>query len=522
MAGADDEMPNTLATGDLFLYHKYGLAAFEIGGRGCGERAVVCIPGLTDGLLSLRYMPDLAKAVQHQGWRVVQPVLSSSYRGWGTGSLDEDADEIDTLLAFLNKRRGVKNVVLLGHSTGCQDVIRYLKVGRLKSMVSAAVLQAPVSDREAASLNTEETVAIKLQNFKDMAADMILTGRGDEVMPREASSILGPPHAVTAFRFDSLTGRMTQDDMFSSDLSDSELRDCLGHVAVPTLLALSGADEYVPNFVDAGALGERMKGAMAATALKLVEHVIIDGGDHGLLKNDSASLFIETVTKFLTQIEGCPRLSWEAEAAEQIRKLAAEKSPGQPLLVAVAGMPGAGKSTSGCALERMLGSSSLLVPMDGFHLPLAALKARPDAEDAIYRRGAPDTFDPASLQKCLQDIRNPDGPIEVMLPGFDHAKGDPVADQVRFDRAMHRIVLVEGLYLLHDADGWQGTAELFDWRLYLKADMEECIARVKERNKVIPGYTPEEIEMRCEAVDRRNAIIVQKSSRQADAAVPFI
>ena len=33
------------------------------------------------------------------------------------------------------------------------------------------------------------------------------------------------------------------------------------------------------------------------------------------------------------------------------------------------------------------------------------------------------------------------------------ARGDPVEDAVCFDRRVHRIVLVEGLYLLHRNDG---------------------------------------------------------------------
>lgn len=45
------------------------------------------------------------------------------------------------------------------------------------------------------------------------------------------------------------------------------------------------------------------------------------------------------------------------------------------------------------------------------------------------------------------------------------------------------------------------------------------IARRKERNKAIPGYTPDEIEVRCERVDRSNATIVQKSSSRADMSV---
>ena len=51
-------------------------------------------------------------------------LLSSSYGGWGVASLAGDAEELRELLAHLTARRGVKRVVLLGHSTGCQDIVR--------------------------------------------------------------------------------------------------------------------------------------------------------------------------------------------------------------------------------------------------------------------------------------------------------------------------------------------------------------------------------------------------------------
>eukprot|EP00418_Pyrodinium_bahamense_P002863 CAMPEP_0179011910 /NCGR_PEP_ID=MMETSP0796-20121207/920_1 /TAXON_ID=73915 /ORGANISM="Pyrodinium bahamense, Strain pbaha01" /LENGTH=344 /DNA_ID=CAMNT_0020707329 /DNA_START=1 /DNA_END=1038 /DNA_ORIENTATION=- len=331
-------------------------------------------------------------------------------------------------------------------------------------------------------------------------------------MPRAAALLMGPPHVITAYRFASLTGRMTDDDMFSSDLSDDELRARLGHMAVPTLIAVSADDEYVPQKVDSGALAARMADAMSASVLGRVERLVIEEGGHGLRVGSGAARFVEAVSGFLGRLDSGPRLTWEVEVARAIREQAKEMPTGRPLMVALVGMPGAGKTTAAKALERMLGPSCLVVPMDGFHLPMAALRARPDA---VYRRGAPDTFDPAALREHLERIRAADGPGELTLPGFDHAVGDPTPGGVRFERQRHSIVLVEGLYLLHDADNWEGTAEVFDRTIYIEADIEQCVARVKERNKVIPGYTPEEIAVRTEKVDRANAVTVQRSAGRA-------
>jgi pantothenate kinase-related protein Tda10 len=68
----------------------------------------------------------------------------------------------------------------------------------------------------------------------------------------------------------------------------------------------------------------------------------------------------------------------------------------------------------------------------------------PNADDAIYRRGASDTFDPASLARDLERIAHGHEPM-VRIPGFDHAMGDPVPDQHQFEREKHRVVICEGL-----------------------------------------------------------------------------
>lgn len=63
---------------------------------------------------------------------------------------------------------------------------------------------------------------------------------------------------------------------------------------------------------------------------------------------------------------------------------------------------------------------------------------------------------------------------------------------------------------------------MFDYRIYMEANIDVCVERVKIRNQCIPGYTPEEIEIRAELVDRVNAETVQKSSIRADLVVGTI
>ena len=63
-------------------------------------------------------------------------------------------------------------------------------------------------------------------------------------MPRSTPGVFNTP--ITCERYASLSGRMTDDDMFSSDLTEGELGKILGHLDVPCLWVFSGDDEYAP------------------------------------------------------------------------------------------------------------------------------------------------------------------------------------------------------------------------------------------------------------------------------------
>ena len=282
-------------------------------------------------------------------------------------------------------------------------------------------------------------------------------------------------------------------------------------------------------------------------------------------------------------------LSWEPKMAERIYKemkerQTATKTANRPYMVALVGIPGSGKTTSATIIQELLQnrfnqeskpsrpnqpnsdstasklhpSSVMVMPMDGYHLPLSTLKSKPNSKELVYKRGAPETFDPISLLHDLKRIRggcgrdgyDGDGDIEnnnagdeddiLHIPGFDHAVGDPQPNAYTFQRNQHSIVICEGLYLLHqdkitDSDeytnntndsnyvGW--TEEIqnqFDLTIFINANIDTCIERLKIRNKCIPGYTPEEIDKRCDVVDRGNAMLVVESKQRAMVVVDSV
>ena len=168
-----------------------------------------------------------------------------------------------------------------------------------------------------------------------------------------------------------------------------------------------------------------------------------------------------------------------AELADVIR----HKSTGQGrFMIALAGPPGAGKSTLAAALVAALGAGAKAVPMDGFHYDDAVLIAR----GARDRKGAPDTFDVHGFLHLLKRLRAED---EVAIPLFDRnleisrAGADIVT-------AADRLLVVEGNYLLLNEAPWPEAAELFDLTVWIDVPEVELDRRLMERKRARPRRLP--------------------------------
>jgi len=196
---------------------------------------------------------------------------------------------------------------------------------------------------------------------------------------------------------------------------------------------------------------------------------------------------------------------------------------GQPrILVGLVGLPGAGKSTVTTrwadAVNQRAGAGCMQVlGMDGFHLSRAALAHLPDPALALARRGAPWTFDPAALRQRLLALRE-GGP--VAWPDFQHDIGDPVADVFRVPPET-RLVLVEGLYLLHHGDGWD-LQGLFDACWFLDVPPAQAMRQLAARHQRAWGFTPAQAQARIDASDGINAELVWASRDRADWLVPAL
>lgn len=243
-------------------------------------------------------------------YSAVEILLSSSYAGWGTSSLDEDVVQIAQCVKHFRNLRPNGKIVLMGHSTGSQDVIHYLVSGAQTPKIDGGILLSGISDREAFALALPKEIYD--QSIR-VAQEYIDDGRGGDCLPSSitASVFSGP---VSAKRWLSLMSpgpdHAGEDDYFSSDFDDDRLRGTFGKIGrtgTPVSILFGGSDEYVPVSVD--------KEKLVSRWIKIIE----DGGgkvdkDSGVIPEATHSLTdvgkpleerLRRITGFLERIEKC-------------------------------------------------------------------------------------------------------------------------------------------------------------------------------------------------------------------------
>lgn len=211
----------------------------------------------------------------------------------------------------------------------------------------------------------------------------------------------------------------------------------------------------------------------------------------------------------------------EPEVIGEIEELAREliihlhsTSSNDRFILGIAGIPGAGKSTTAESLVQRVNELSparetaVVVPMDGFHLDNAALQEM----GILELKGIPASFDAEGFHSLMRKIRlELKSPISAPL--FDRSIEASIDGGVTI-KPENRLCVVEGNYILLQERPWLDARKFFDQVWFLDVSFNEVYPRLLERH--LAARSKAGAEAKIESTDLPNARLILETARHAD------
>ena len=183
-------------------------------------------------------------------------------------------------------------------------------------------------------------------------------------------------------------------------------------------------------------------------------------------------------------------------------------------IVAIAGPPGAGKSTIAQALLLLLTEKFIqakIISMDGFHLDNSILAER----NLLDRKGAPATFDTAGFTHLMNRLTNFEN--EVVIPEFDRNKDLSIAGSSIIS-TKDKVLIVEGNYLLIEEEPWTELKKTWDQTIFINPGMDTIEQRLLNR-WLRHGLDAKDAKKRTLTNDLPNARYVLEKSSDSDIQI---
>ena len=198
-----------------------------------------------------------------------------------THKFNDAVDEVEAWIRWLTEQGGARQIVLLGHSRGANQVVKHVLQG-VRSAQMAILLAPPVTDAVA---STDVLKAIDSGSTDD-------TLEGIDFLHCKDANVLASTYLS-----------------YYGPAADSDTIPLLQKITVPTLVLSGSQDEVVPNLAS----------RMAEVENPLVTHIEISGADHffrDLYTYDVVDNVIEFMRRLPRRLLIAPAVSFQDDSEQ--------------------------------------------------------------------------------------------------------------------------------------------------------------------------------------------------------------
>ena len=213
--------------------------------KGKSTKLIMLIGGLGDLLFNIKYFQYLWNKFD-ENYMICIPNMRSSGNSFGSFTIWNDVEDINEILSYIYNKNKLDEIYLLGHSTGCQDILCLFKKGINKQFpIKKCILQGPVSDRD--YLNKDEKLLNEIKRIEKEYNVLYENWNNSELKnSMDVSKYLyDNKYPLLVRRFVSLYSKLGDEDWFSYDISQETLKSMYSIIDIPFLFVFSLNDQYI-------------------------------------------------------------------------------------------------------------------------------------------------------------------------------------------------------------------------------------------------------------------------------------